>query len=52
MFTTHDITKQWDGAVNGKPLPVGTYYYLIQGKDNNGRPVKQSGYVYIALSGT
>ncbi len=47
VFTTHDAAKQWDGAVNGKPLPVGTYYYLIQGKDNNGRPVKQSGYVVI-----
>lgn len=29
VFTTKDYSKPWDGTYNGKPLPVGTYYYLI-----------------------
>ena len=23
-------TKQWDGTLNGKPLPAGTYYYVMK----------------------
>jgi len=34
----------WDGTVNGKPVPVGTYYYIVDPK--NGRQ-KQAGYVDI-----
>ncbi len=36
--------KPWDGRVNGQPVPVGTYYYIIDPR--NGRP-KLSGYVDI-----
>lgn len=36
--------KPWDGTVNGKQVPVGTYYYVIDPK--NGRK-KMSGYVDI-----
>jgi gliding motility-associated-like protein len=36
--------KPWDGTVNGKPVPVGTYYYIINPK--NGRE-KISGYVDV-----
>lgn len=25
--------KGWDGTVNGKPLAIGTYYFVIDGKD-------------------
>jgi gliding motility-associated-like protein len=32
----------WDGTVNGKPVPVGTYYYIVNPK--NGRSI-MSGYV-------
>lgn len=28
-------TKPWDGLRNGKPLPVGVYYYLIRIKSSN-----------------
>jgi len=34
----------WDGTVNGKQVPVGTYYYIIDPK--NGRK-KMSGYVDV-----
>lgn len=37
-------TKPWDGSQNGKPLPVGTYYYIIEPK--NGFPTV-TGYVVI-----
>ncbi|MBS1627353.1 MAG: PKD domain-containing protein [Bacteroidetes bacterium] len=35
---------QWDGTFNGKPLPIGTYYYIVDPK--NGR-AKISGSVTI-----
>lgn len=36
--------KQWDGTSLGKPLPSGTYYYVIDPKNNR---KKISGYVTI-----
>ncbi|HMG67543.1 MAG TPA: PKD domain-containing protein, partial [Chitinophagaceae bacterium] len=36
--------KPWDGTVNGRVVPVGTYYYIIDPK--NGRQ-KMSGYVDV-----
>lgn len=29
IFETKDYNKTWDGTMNGKPLPVGTYYYVL-----------------------
>ena len=29
VFEAKSIEKIWDGTFNGKPLPVGTYYYLV-----------------------
>jgi gliding motility-associated-like protein len=34
----------WDGTINGKPVPVGTYYYIVDPK--NGRQ-KMTGYVDV-----
>jgi gliding motility-associated-like protein len=39
-------SKPWDGNYNGKKLPAGTYYYIIDLKDD-GLP-KQSGWLFIA----
>ncbi|MGN6618080.1 MAG: gliding motility-associated C-terminal domain-containing protein [Ilyomonas sp.] len=36
--------KPWDGTYQGKPLPVGTYYYVIDLKEGQG---KLSGWVMI-----
>lgn len=44
VFSSFNYTKDWDGKLNGNPLPVGTYYYVINPK--NGRKV-MSGYVTI-----
>jgi gliding motility-associated-like protein len=44
IFRNTGYTKPWDGNFNGKPMPVGTYYYIIEPK--NGRsPI--TGYVGI-----
>ena len=44
VFQTTGYARPWDGANNGKALPAGTYYYIIDLKD--GQP-KLSGWVLI-----
>ena len=44
IFRSVGYTTAWDGRVNGKDVPVGTYYYVIDPK--NGR-AKVTGYVDI-----
>ncbi len=40
VFRSIGYPKPWNGSYNGKPLPVGTYYYIIDRK--NGFPVLSS----------
>jgi gliding motility-associated-like protein len=35
VFSSLGYDKEWDGTYNGNPLPVGTYYYIVNPK--NGR---------------
>jgi gliding motility-associated-like protein len=44
IYYSIGYSNPWDGMVNGKPVPVGTYYYIVDPK--NGRQ-KQAGYVDI-----
>jgi gliding motility-associated-like protein len=44
VFHSVGYPTPWDGKVNGKDAPIGTYYYVIDPK--NGR-AKMTGYVDI-----
>ncbi|MBL7721487.1 MAG: PKD domain-containing protein [Chitinophagaceae bacterium] len=44
IFSSVGYGKPWDGTVNGKPVPVGTYYYIVNPK--NGRSI-MTGYVDV-----
>ncbi len=44
IFHSEGYSTPWDGTVNGKPVPVGTYYYIVDPK--NGRK-QLSGYVDV-----
>ena len=44
VFSSRGYNKPWDGNYNGKPLPIGTYYYSID--PGFGLP-KKTGWVMI-----
>jgi gliding motility-associated-like protein len=37
VYRSSGYSRPWDGKLNGKVLPIGTYYYIVNPK--NGRPV-------------
>ena len=40
IFTSTGYTTAWDGTVNGSPLPVGAFYYIIVLNDGSSAPLK------------
>lgn len=34
VFTTRSVSDQWNGDMNGKNLPTGTYYWIFNGTDD------------------
>lgn len=42
VFQSKGYSRPWDGTRNGKPVPVGTYYYVIDLKTNNEPPIAGS----------
>jgi len=44
VFRSKGYSQPWDGNRNGQPLPLGTYYYIVDPK--NGRS-KMTGYITI-----
>jgi gliding motility-associated-like protein len=44
IYHSAGYSKPWDGKVNGNPVPMGTYYYIVNPK--NGRKI-MSGYVDV-----
>lgn len=44
VFENKGYANPWDGTVNGKPVPVGTYYYVI---DTHSPLPKITGWVFI-----
>ena len=47
VFEDADYTNQWDGTYKGKPLPDGTYYYVVTYTLVNGKPTYIKGNVTI-----
>jgi gliding motility-associated-like protein len=43
VFESNDYKNTWDGTYKGKPLPDGTYYYVISFKLVNGQIVLMKG---------
>lgn len=37
VFRSAGYSRAWDGTANGKPLPAGVYYYMIQLKNGMGQ---------------
>lgn len=47
LFEANDIFDNWKGLYNNEPLPVGTYYYIIDAISVSGEPIKKSGSISI-----
>lgn len=48
VFSSTDINTTWDGTYLGKPVPIGTYYWLFTGINTYDRsPVHEGGVVTI-----
>lgn len=47
VFSTTDVTKAWDGTVNGNSAQMGTYIWEADGFCNSGRRFKRSGNVTL-----
>lgn len=47
VFNTTDITKQWDGTVNGELAPLGVYVWEADGFCSEGQRFKRSGNVTL-----
>jgi gliding motility-associated-like protein len=47
VFESQDYKNNWDGTYKGKPLPDGTYYFVIEYELINGRRVPAKGDVTI-----
>ncbi|HEY0677300.1 MAG TPA: gliding motility-associated C-terminal domain-containing protein, partial [Chitinophagaceae bacterium] len=43
IHESRDLNTGWDGRRNGSPLPVGTYYWILQGIDMNNKLLSRSG---------
>jgi gliding motility-associated-like protein len=47
VFRSRDINLAWNGRLRGSSLPAGAYYYIIEGLDVFGKPLKQAGNVTL-----
>lgn len=47
VYATSRFMDGWDGNYKGQPQPVGTYVWLLQGKDVNGNIIKMNGTVVL-----
>ncbi|MBC9930742.1 gliding motility-associated C-terminal domain-containing protein [Chitinophaga qingshengii] len=47
MYNNTAYMKGWDGTVNGQKAPVGTYVWVVQGRDINDKTVLRKGTVTL-----
>lgn len=47
IYESKDLSKEWDGSFQGKPLPIATYYWLIDGINVQGNRLRRTGSVTI-----
>lgn len=47
VFNTSDIFYNWDGTYKNTPVPMGVYYYVINGINIHNKPIQYSGSVTI-----
>jgi gliding motility-associated-like protein len=47
VYESKNYTNNWDGTYKGKPVPDGTYYYVVTFKLINGREYTAKGDVTI-----
>jgi gliding motility-associated-like protein len=50
LFETNNVLTGWDGTYNGKKMPVGTYYWIMDGYDTYlKKDIKQSGSITLVM---
>ncbi|MFY0252329.1 PKD domain-containing protein [Chitinophaga sp. 30R24] len=47
MYSSTAYLKGWDGTLNGQMAPVGTYVWVVQGKDINHNTIQRKGVVTL-----
>ncbi len=47
VFETSALSAVWDGTLKGDPAPAGTYVWMVQGMDYNGRLFNRKGTVTL-----
>jgi gliding motility-associated-like protein len=47
VYTTTNPAKGWDGNLSGAKQNVGTYVWMVEGVDFNGRVIKKQGYAVL-----
>ena len=47
VFETRDLSLEWKGNFKSNPLPLGTYYWVLEGIDVHGDMLRKSGSVTL-----
>lgn len=47
MYSSNDVVENWNGTYDTRPVPVGTYYYVVDAIDLDNNVIKKSGSVTI-----
>lgn len=47
MYSSTDLVENWKGTYQNQPVPVGTYYYVLDAVDLDNNVIKKSGSVTI-----